>query len=136
MAIQYGTPQALDEITLSHVLAHPIWVWAWEAGIEDDAADETAQCPVLNTTDVTDVFTEAIVTFKVKGSDLYGSASFNPKQNRLESLSLWEGDAWVSLHEAAVPIPSILVAVPTIRGVSGVEFNYDDPSQDHAERGE
>lgn len=134
MPIQYGRPLPLDEITLAHVLDHPIWVWAWEAGSEEDASDETDQCPVLNTTDVTDSFTEAIITFKVKGTTLHGSASFIPELDRLEALSLWEGDTWVGLQEAAIPIPCTLVAVPTIRGVRDVEFLYDDPAVDAAER--
>lgn len=134
MSLQFGPPVPLDEITLPVALQHPVWVWAWEAGAEDEASDETDQCPVLNTTDVTDAFTEAIILFKVKGTDVYGSASFIPQKDRLEAIAFWEDGNWVMGPEASVAVPCTLVAIPTIRGERDVEFAFSDASGDEAQR--
>ena len=134
MSKLYGSPMSLDDITLSNALAHPIWVWVWEAGMEGLTEDETWQCPVLETTDVTDDFVEPIITVRVTGTDAYGSASYDRKQDRLEAIALWHEDAWVSVRQSGRPTPFTVVAVPTIRGVSEVQFVCSDASTDIAVR--
>ena len=134
MTIQFGSPVPLDEIELSHVLRHPIWVWVWETGREDEADDETWQCPVMGTTDVTPGFVEPVITVQVKGTDTYGSGSYSCERDQLESISLWENGAWIAVQETSLPAPIVLIAVPTIDGVAGAEFVCDDPSSDRAAR--
>lgn len=135
MTIQFGSPVPMDEIELAHILQHPIWVWVWEAGKEDQADDETWQCPVIGTTDVTPGFTEPVITVRVKGTDTYGSGSYNVELDQLEAISLWENGAWVAVQEASQPSPIVLVSVPTINGVADVQFVCQDPASDTAPRG-
>ena len=134
MTIHFGSPMPLDEITLEHVLAHPIWVWVWEAGREAEADDETWQCPVIGTHDVTPGLTEPVITVRVKGSPIVGSGSYSFEADRLEAISLWRDEAWIDLRQAGLATPLVLVAVPSIEGVAGVEFVCDDLATDLARR--
>ena len=135
MTILFGAPVSLDDITLAQVLQHPIWVWAWEAGREEEAEDEACQCPVIGTDNVTAGFTEPVITVRVKGTDVYGSGSYNLERDQLEAISLWQDNAWIILQETTLPTPIVLVAVPSIDGAAGVEFVCHEPSEDRAVRG-
>jgi hypothetical protein len=134
MTIHFGAPVPLDEITLAHVLEHPIWVWVWEAGREAEADDETWQCPVIGTQDVTPGFTEPVITVRVKDTPLVGSASYSFEADRLEAISLWRDEAWIDLRETGLATPLVLIAVPSIEGVAGVEFTCNELASERAER--
>ena len=124
---RYGEPRSLDDIGLDDVLAHPIWVWVWEAGLEgaDGVEDETWQCPVLDTADVTDAMTEPVITLRIEGSDAIASASLDPREDRLAGISVWHEGAWANVDDAGLPEPVVFVAIPTLRGASGVRFAYE-----------
>ena len=134
MALKFGTPKSLDDISIQDVKTHPIWVWVWEAGLEDQAEDETWQCPVIGTSDVSSAMTEPVITLYINGGVATGSASYNVELDQLEAISIWEGDTWVGVQESALPAPLSLVAVPTIHGVPNVEFVCNDPAADRASR--
>lgn len=134
MNLIVGTPKPLSEISAQDVLEYPIWLWVWEAGLEESADDETWQCPVLETSDVTDGMTEPVITLKVKGTNIVGSASYNPRSDQLEAISIWEGEAWIGVEESELPTPIVFVAVPTIRGIEKAEFICSQPSSDRAVR--
>ena len=134
MTVHFGPPVALDEITLADVLEHPIWVWVWEAGREGEADDETWQGPVLGTRNVTPGFTEPVITVRVKDTLHVGSASYSFEADRLEAISLWRDDGWIDLRAAGLAAPLVLVAVPSIEGVAGVEFVCADIASDCAAR--
>jgi hypothetical protein len=134
MAFKVGTPKPLDEISAQDVQTHHIWLWVWEAGLEGEADDETWQCPVLETSDVSEAMSEPVITLMVKGSNIIGSASYNPQSDQLEAISIWEGDTWIGVQETTLPTPISFVAVPTIRGMANVEFVCTDPSDDRASR--
>jgi hypothetical protein len=133
---RYGTPRPLDDVDIDAVLAHPIWVWVWEAGLEDadGVEDETWQCPVLDTNDVSAAMTEPVITLRVEGSDAIASASFDPREDRLVGISVWHEGAWVDFRDAGLADPIVLVAIPTLRGVAGVRFACDLPGEDRARR--
>jgi len=134
MKFKVGTPKALEDISAQDVEAHPIWLWAWEAGLEGEVEDETWQCPVLDTSDVTDAMTEPVITLRVEGSGVIGSASYNAGLDQLEAISIWENGAWTGIQEAALAAPVSLIAVPTIRGIAGVKFVCSQPDEDRAPR--
>ena len=134
MTIHFGAPVPLEDITLAHVLEHPIWVWVWEAGRETEADDETWQCPVIGTQDVTPGFTEPVITLRVKGTPLVACGSYSFETDRVEAISLWRDGAWVDLREAGLPTPLVLVAVPRIEGVDGVAFVCEDLASEQAMR--
>lgn len=134
MKLKIGTPKALDDISAQDVKTYPIWLWAWEAGLEDEVEDETWQCPVLNTSDVTDAMTEPVITLRIEGSDVIGSASYNAGLDQLEAISIWENGAWVGIQESTLAAPISLIAVPTIRGIASVKFVCSQPDEDRASR--
>ena len=134
MPFKVGAPRPLDEISAQDVQTYPIWLWAWEAGLEGEADDETWQCPVLETSDVSEAMTEPVITLMVKGRNIVGSASYNSQSDQLEAISIWEGDTWIGVQETTLPAPISFVAIPTIRGVEKVEFVCTEPSDDRASR--
>ena len=134
MKFEFGAPKALDDISLQDAMNHPIWLWAWEAGLEGEVEDETWQCPVLNTSDVTDAMTEPVVTLRIEGNDVIGSASYNAELDQLEAISIWENGAWTGIQETTLATPITLIAVPSIRGVTGVRFVCSEPDEDRASR--
>jgi hypothetical protein len=99
MDLQFGTPKSLDEITLTDVQQHPIWLWVWEAGLEQQAEDETWQYPVTNTTDVTAGMIEPIISLRIKGTELIGSASYDPEA-ALEAIAVWQDGAWAMMRDS------------------------------------
>lgn len=134
MDLRFGTPKSLEDITLADVQQHPIWVWVWEAGLEEQAEDETWQCPVTNTSDVTAAMIEPIISLRIKGTELIASASYDPEEDDLEAIAVWQDGAWVSLRDTKLNAPVKLVAIPTIAGEAGVEFTCDDFKRDRAGR--
>lgn len=134
MAFKVGSPKPLDQISAQDLQRHPIWLWAWEAGLEGEADDETWQYPVLETLDVSEAMAEPVITVMVKGSDVVGSASYNSQSDQLEAISIWEGDTWIGVQETTLPTPISFVAVPTIRGMADVEFVCTEPHHDCASR--
>lgn len=134
MELRFGTPKSLDDVTLADVQQHPIWVWVWEAGLEEQAEDETWQCPVTNTTDVMAEMVEPIISLRVKDTSLIASASYNPEEDDLEGIAVWQDGAWVSLVDTKLKAPITLVAIPTIAGEASVEFTCDDFKRDRAGR--
>ena len=134
MTIEFGLPVPLDEISLADVLSHPIWVWVWEAGREGEADDETWQCPVIGTTNVTPGLVEPVITLRIEAEELHASASYSREQDRLEAISVWQDGAWVPLQETSLRTPVVFVAIPDIDGVPGVRFACKELASDLAAR--
>ena len=89
MALTFGPAKSLDDITLDDVLKYPVWLWVWETGQEGaPGQDETWQQPVTSTADVTDEMTEPIIGFRVKDTDIYGSGSYDSKEDKLFGMAL------------------------------------------------
>lgn len=134
MELRYGTPKSLEDITLEDVETHPIWVWVWEAGLEDQAEDETWQCPVLGSIDVTPAMTEPVITVRINNGSAVGAASYNLERDQLEGISIWQDGEWIGVEDSDLVPPLSLVAVPTINGVAHVEFICNDVAEDVAAR--
>lgn len=134
MALQFGEPQPLDSITADDALRHPVWLYAWEAGVEDKAGDDTWQCPVTSGADVTPEMVEPVITLHVKGTHLVASACYNADQDQLEGISVWADGAWRSMADAGLRLPVCLTPVPSIHGQQGGEFVCRDFDLDIATR--
>ena len=134
MALQFGEPKALDDITLDDAVRNPIWLYVWEAGIEDQAGDETWQCPVTNATDVAPDMVEPVITLHVKGTHLIASASYNAELDQLEAISVWSDGAWTTMADAGLRVPVCLTPVASIHGRKDVEFICRDLDLDVATR--
>jgi len=96
--------------------------------------DETWQQPVTSTRDVTEEMTEPIVGFRVKGTDLYGSGSYHPGDDKLFGMALWMAGEWRLLPDTGVEAPLTMVVIPSIRGQAGVEYVCTDLRGDSAHR--
>ena len=132
--VEVGAAKSLDDITLSDVLEHPIWLWTWEMGNEGSPdQDETWQQPVFGT-DVTAEMAEPIITFRVTGTEIVGSGSYRPNDSKLFGMAVWTGEGWTMLKDSALTTPIRLIAVPTIHGVHDVEFVCADLAGDLAHR--
>ncbi|WP_431097068.1 hypothetical protein [Polaromonas aquatica] len=120
MKLEFGAPKALDDISLQDAKDHPIWLWAWEAGLEGEVEDETWQCPVLNTSDGADAMTEPVITLCIEGGDMICSA--RPATRSLINWKQFPFGRTVPGRESRRPLatPIAFIAVPSIRGVTGV----------------
>lgn len=134
MSYTTGKAKSLEDITLDDVLEYPIWEWA--LGEETvPGQDETWQRPIISTTNVTDEMVQPTITIIVKGSNVYGSAEFNYSEQVLESTAVWHDDEWISVFDYETFVfPVTFVAIPTIQGQSGVEFEYVNWQMETAKR--
>jgi hypothetical protein len=60
--------------------------------------------------------------------------SYDPKEDALEAIALWQDGAWAMMRDTKLKAPVTLVAIPTIGGLTGVEFTCDDFESDRAQR--
>ena len=135
MSLSFGSAKSLDDITLDDVLKYPVWLWVWETGQEGcPEQDETWQQPVISTSEVSDEMTEPIISFRVRGTDIFGSGSYDPEAEKLFGMALWIDNSWQMLSASTLSPPLTFVAVPPIRGVVDVQFICEDLLSDKAHR--
>ena len=134
MTLEFGKPKSLDDIKLEDVKKYPIWLWVWEAGLEEEAEDETWQCPVTNSMNVTASLSEPIITLTVEGENLFASASYNAEQNQLESIAIWANEEWQVLNKSGLKQPITFLSVPLINGKESVKFICSDIESEIAKR--
>lgn len=134
MPYDTGPAKDLAEITLEDCLTFPIWEWALDEA-ESGEGDETWQRPITSTRDVSADMFDPIITFQIKGTDLYGSGSYDIRKEAIFGSSIWIDNEWVPLQKIHhLPLPFVFVAIPTISGQSGVEFVCRDVKVDLAFR--
>lgn len=134
MNLKFGKPKSPENIKLEDVKKYPIWLWVWEAGLEEDAEDETWQCPIINSTNVTATLTEPIITLSVEGSNLFASASYNAERNQLESIAIWTNEEWQLLNKSGLKEPITFLSVPLINGEENAKFICGDVKSEIAKR--
>lgn len=81
MNYRLGKPKDLDLITVEDVLENKIWIWTWEAGLEEDF-DEDWQVPVIGIENINNEFTSPIITLKIVGTDLIASGTFDHQEKK------------------------------------------------------
>ena len=133
MPYSTGKSKSLDDITLEDVLKFPIWEWALDEEGEE-GQDETWQRPIIDTDNVTDEIYNPTITFKIKDTDLFGSAEFDSDTQTLSAISIWLDNKWKILSEAQIQTPTIFIAIPKIDGMQNVEFLCNSLTDDIAER--
>ena len=133
MKLEFGQPKELDSITKEDVLTDHVWVWTWEAGLEEEY-DEDWQVPVRGISNVTDEFTEPIITLRVVGTDLIASGSYNPGEENISGIATWENEAWQHPINSALHEPIILEAMVKINNEEGVQFILESKSANKANR--
>jgi hypothetical protein len=134
MSYKVGNAKSLDDIILKDALEYPIWEWA--LGEENvPGQDETWQRPITSTTDVTDEMVQPTITVIIKDTSIYGSAEYNRDNDTLESMTIWHEDEWISVFDyESFEFSVIFVAIPSIKGLQGAEFEYSNWQMEIAKR--
>jgi hypothetical protein len=124
--LRFGRAKRQEKFALADHLKHPIWVSA-----HDDRHDEEWYKPIVSTTDVSQKVLDhdvPIITVKVEGSDLAGTAYYFAEGDSISDVVLSVGRKWQPLREVAqVKYPAVLVAVPSILGQANVRFQMTKP---------
>ena len=95
---RFGQPKSLDTITAKDVIDNKLWVWVWEANLEEEYPEDY-QVPVLGIDNLENNFAEPIITFYVKGhNDLIASASYDFSKDCLYAISICYENEWFSLN--------------------------------------
>ena len=95
---RFGEPKSLDTITAKDVIDNKLWVWVWEANLEEEYPEDY-QVPVLGIDNLENDFAEPIITFYVKGhNDLIASASYDFSKDCLYAISICYENEWFSLN--------------------------------------
>lgn len=134
MSYRAGKAKPMTEVTLKDCLLYPIWEWALdEEGIRGQ--DETWQRPITSTKDVTPEMVDPTITFKISGSEVFGTGIYDHTDASLSSISIWEDGDWVDVKEISeLPLPLQLTALPSIAGRNGVRFLLSNLRSDRAVR--
>lgn len=131
--LRFGRAKHNVKIALADHLKHPIWVSA-----HDDRHDEEWYKPIVSTTDVGDKVIEfdvPIITVKLEGTDLVGTAYYWADQDRVSFPAFWVGRKWQQLSDLPkVKYPAILVSLPSIQGHNDVRFRLKKRGDDYGLR--
>ena len=128
--VKFGRAKHFSKITLGHILKHLIQVSA-----HDDRHDEEYMKPVINSADVTEEIDSfaPFITFKVEGTELFGSGCYSHKDGFMFVLSLWDQGKWVSVKECEqIQLPASFISIPLIRGKGNIKFICRNPNEDRA----
>ena len=95
---RFGEAKSLETITAKDVIDNKLWVWVWEANLEEEYPEDY-QVPVLGIDNLENDFAEPIITFYVKGhNDLIASASYDFSKDCLYAISICYKNEWFSLN--------------------------------------
>ena len=94
--------------------------------VDKDGKGGTFVKTVINSENVTANLIEPIISFRIEGSELYGSSDYDDTNQRLENLTLWIDGKWVLIQDTTdLAPPLMLVAIPQINGKHDVKFRYE-----------
>ena len=118
-----GPLRSPGKMTLKECLKHPIWVSTYE----EDRADESAVRAVVSrdpnvSGDVLRKFLEAVVVFKVSGTNAYGIGTYRREEDALSSLRFWSGGRWETKFPNGLSVPLTLEPLSRILGKRDVRF--------------
>jgi hypothetical protein len=119
MAYTIGTPQLMDEVSLADMMKYPIWLTVFE--VTDAGKDDPYQAPVIGTNNVTDDLIDPFILLKIKGTEHYISAQYYIPSLMIHKFYGWEAHEIIE----SLPKPLVLIAIPDINGVVGVEFTTE-----------
>jgi hypothetical protein len=111
------------KVRLEDCIKHPIWVSTYE---EDKAAEDAVRAVISRdpnvSSDVLRKFLEAVVTFKVSGTDVYGIGTYEREDDALSSVRFWSGKRWDSKFPSGLSAPLTLEPLCRILGKRDVRF--------------
>ena len=118
-----GPLRSPGKLTLKECIKHPIWVSTYE----EDKADESAVRAVISrdpnvSGDVLRKFLEAVVVFKVSGTDAYGIGTYEREDDALGSVRFWSGKRWETKLPNGLSAPLTLEPLCRILGKRDVRF--------------
>ena len=131
MKYKLGTPKDLDSITKEDVLENKVWLWVWEAGLEDKY-EEDWQVPIIGITNINQEFAEPIITLKIVKSNLIASASYNPEKNAVFGIAIWENEEWKMIKDCSLKVPIKFKSLVKINDKEGTEFELNSIENDEA----
>ncbi|MCI0361216.1 MAG: hypothetical protein L0211_22270 [Planctomycetaceae bacterium] len=127
--LRFGRAKREEKRVLADHVKHPIWVSA-----HDDRHDEEWYKPIVSTTDVSEQVIEfdvPIITVKLAGTDLVGTAYYWAEGDAISDVLLWVDRRWRRLVELPkVKYPAVLVSMPAIRGDDDVRFRVKKRGDD------
>ncbi|MBM4208665.1 MAG: hypothetical protein FJ190_11925 [Gammaproteobacteria bacterium] len=133
---RYGSWKYVEDITLEDLMAHPIWVWCLEVDGNDgpEAGSEASMRPLMDSLEIPlDHISPPLILLKIKGTDYFASGLYDPEQNKLELIGVFEGDYIVDPSEVkSLNEPIIYLSVPGINGCENVEFEPSGTVSDEA----
>ena len=121
--VQFGRAKHFSKVTLDDHTKYPIWTSA-----HDDRHDEEWEKPIISSWEVTQEIVShplvvPIITVKVEGSDLVGTAWYLHQERKIFAISMWRDHRWTALGDTeGITAPVVLVSVPKILGEEGVRF--------------
>lgn len=126
-----GTPKDLDSITKDDVMQNKVWIWVWEAGLEEEYSEDW-QAPILGLNDLEEYFTEPIITLQVENSDVIASASYDFSNDSIHTISVWDKDKWIGLDKSIFKESITFISLVKIKGIEGKKFIYTFQEEDIA----
>ena len=133
--IEYGKAKHFSKVKLQDHLKNFIWTSA-----HDETHDEEWEKPIVGACDVTQEIIDCpvvvpIITLRVEGTDLFGTAWYLHKDRELFAIAVWHEERWNDLiYGTTLKPPAVFVSVPTILGQKDVRFIWDDPKDEKAFR--
>ncbi len=129
----FGKAKSLDSITGKDVIDNKLWIWVWEANLEE-TYPEDYQVPVFGINNLEDIFVEPIITLYVKGYDsIIASASYDFSRDCLYAISVWYNDEWLLLNNCSfLKEPIELITSIMIKNQENRRFICQSKSEDIA----
>jgi hypothetical protein len=131
--IQFGRAKHFSKVKIQDHQKHLIWTSA-----HDERHDEEWEKPIVSTSELTQEIIDCrliapIITIRVEGADLYGTAWFASDDGEIFAISIWHEGRWKTLSDIpTLKPPTVFVAVPKILGVEHVRFLWTNPKCDKA----
>lgn len=125
--LRLGTPKHMDKVTLKDALRRPIWVNIYD---ERNYDEEHIHPVISKSKNVTQgaIDLAPIITFKVEGSELWGTGEYDHDDKTLSAIAFWNGRGWTAAHRfKGLQCPVTLVSIPKILGRKSVRFILEDP---------
>ncbi len=131
MRYKLGQPKDLDSITDKDILENKVWLWVWEAGVENEYDDDW-QVPVIGIENITQDFKEPIISLEIIGSDKIASGSYNSERNAIFGIAIWETGEWKLVRDCSLITPVQFKSMVKINGEEGKVFKLNSKEDDEA----
>ena len=131
--IQFGRAKHFSKVTIDDHTKYPIWTSA-----HDNRHDEEGEKPIISSWEVTQEIVShplvvPIITVRIEGSNLLGTAWYLHGERKLFAISVWQENRWKALTDTqGLTPPVVFVSVPKILDVENVRFLCRNPQEENA----